>query len=120
MGERLAFRRALHLNDATVFGHYHIHIGFRGGIFHVLQIANGFAINDTNGNGGHHSLHWVGFEFTGSNQLVQRIGQRNAGAGNGRGTGTAIGLQHIAIERNGELASAFRSTAARSARAIKR
>ena len=107
MGERLAFGRALHLNDATVFGHHHVHIGFRGGIFHVLQIANGFTINNTDGDGGNHALHRVGLQFTGSDQLVQRIGQRDAGAGDGSGAGTAVGLQHIAVERNGELAQRF-------------
>jgi hypothetical protein len=48
VGERLAFCRTLHLNDATIFGHHHVHVGFRGGIFNVFQIAKRFAINDAN------------------------------------------------------------------------
>ena len=107
MGERLAFCRPLHLNNAAIFGHHHVHVGFRCGIFDVLQIANGFAVNDTNGHRGNHPLHWVGFQLAGCHQFVQRIGQRHAGPGNRRRTGAAIGLQHIAVECDGEFTQRF-------------
>ena len=107
MGERLAFRRTLHLNDAAIFGHHHVHIGFRRGIFNVFQIANRFAIHDAYGDRRHHSFHRVGFQLTGRDQLIQRIGQRHAGSGDRRGTGAAVCLQHIAVQSDGELTQRF-------------
>ena len=52
MGKRLTFRSALHLNNTAIFGHHHVHVGLRGGVFDVLQIADGFAIYDTDGDRG--------------------------------------------------------------------
>ena len=107
MGERLAFCRTLHLNDATIFGHHHVHVGFRGRVFDVLQIADGFAINDPNRDRRHHPFHRVSFQLAGRHQLIQRVGQRHAGTGNRRGTSTAVSLDNIAVQRNGELTQRF-------------
>ncbi len=45
MGKRLTFRSALHLNTA-IFGHHHVHVGLRGGVFDVprSQMASPFTI----------------------------------------------------------------------------
>lgn len=120
MGKRLTFRSALHLNNTAIFGHHHVHVGLRGGVFDVLQIADGFAIYDTDGDRGHHPFHRIGFQLAGGDQLIQRIGQRHAGTGNGGGAGAAVGLQYIAVESNREFAQRFQVNRQRSARAIRR
>ncbi|MNH26968.1 hypothetical protein D3C79_870550 [compost metagenome] len=107
MAERLTLGGALHLDHAAIFHHHHVHIGFCGRIFHILQIAQCFAANDTDRNCGNHPFHRVGFQFTGGNQRIQRIGQRHTGTGDGSGTGAAIGLQHIAVQGDGELTELF-------------
>ncbi len=107
MGERLALGGALHLDHAAIFGHHHVHIGFGGGVFNILQIAQRFAVDDAYGDRRHHPFHWVGLQLTRGDQLVQRICQRHACAGNGGGTGTAVGLDDVAVEGNGELTQRF-------------
>ena len=107
MGERLAFCRPLYFNNAPVFGHHHVHVRFSGRVLNVFQIANCFAVNNTDRNRGYHPFHRVGFQLAARNQLIQRICQCNACPGNRSGARAAISLEHVAVQRNGELTQRF-------------
>ncbi len=39
MAERLAFRGTLYFNNAAVFSHHDVHVGFCGGMFSIFRIA---------------------------------------------------------------------------------
>ena len=117
MGERLAFCRTLHLNDATVFGHHHVHVGFCGGIFNVFQIAKRFTVNDTRQKPRQPCLSLGWFSACRPQPVCSGIGQRHAGTGNRRGTRTAVSLNHVAVQRNGEFAEDFQINGRRAAHA---
>ncbi|MNP00311.1 hypothetical protein D3C76_921000 [compost metagenome] len=104
MGEGLGLGGALHLYDATVFGHHHVHVGLGGGIFHVLQIADGFALIHADGDGRDHLLERALLEHALLDHPVQRIHQGHAGACDGGGAGAAVGLQHVTVHSDGVLA----------------
>ena len=104
MGEGFGLRGALHLDDATIFGHHHVHVGLGGGVFDVLQIADCLPFEHADGDGCDHLLERALFDQPLLHHPVQRIHQRHAGPGDGGGTGTAVGLQHVAVNGNGVLA----------------
>ncbi len=104
MGKGLGLRGALHLDDATILGHHHVHVGLGGGIFNVLQIADCFPFVHADGDGRDHLLERALLDQSLRHHPVQGIHQRHAGTGNGSSAGAAIGLQHVTVHRDGVLA----------------
>lgn len=104
MTERRTFCRTLDFNHPSVINHDHIHIGFCRRILDIFQITTRLAVHDTDRNGGNHGFQRAGFQLTFRDHLIQGISQCHTGATDRSGTGTAVSLDNITVEGDGELA----------------
>jgi hypothetical protein len=87
--------------------HDHVQVGVGGKIFLVVEIEHGIRAEHADRNRGDMAMNRVALELAGIEQLVNGIDQRHVGAGDRGGAGAAIGLDHIAVERDGALAQGF-------------
>ncbi|MNT29307.1 hypothetical protein D3C72_1650390 [compost metagenome] len=82
----------------AVAGHHHVHVGFAAGVFLVVEIQQRHAVDDADRNRRHVLAQRVFAELAGGQQAVDGIGQRDVGTGDAGGAGTAVGLDHVAID----------------------
>src|SRR5258705_8836797 len=104
LGERNFLGRALHLDDPSGAGHDEIGIGVGLGILGIVEVEHRRAVGDAAGNGGDMVAQRVGLEHVAGLHPGDAIVQRDPGAGNGRRARSAIGLDHVAIDRDLPLA----------------
>ena len=102
--ERRPFSRALHFNESSVAGAYHIHVHFGLRVFVVLEIEQRRAVNDAHTNGGNFADDGSFLDPLFFQQSRAGNGERDVRTGDCRGARAAVCLQHIAIERDRALA----------------
>ena len=102
--ECVTFGRALHFDEAAAIVHDHVHVGLGAGILGVVEIEHRHARADADRHGRHLAVQRRGSDEPLREQRVAGIGERHVSAGNRRGARAAVGLQHIAVERDGAFA----------------
>ena len=103
--ERVAFGRALHLDEAAAVVHDDVHVGLGAGILGVVEIEHRHArrrCRPTPRRPGRES----GCRACSAvaHERIARVGERDVAAGDRGRARAAVGLQHVAIERDGALA----------------
>ena len=58
--KRMAFGRALHLDEAAADIHHHVHVRFGAGVLGVVQVEHGHAAVDAHRDGGDLPVHRIG------------------------------------------------------------
>src|SRR5699024_5950365 len=101
-----AFGRALHFDELTAAGDHHVHIGLGAYVFFVRQVQHGPAVDDADADGGDRvAEHLLVLRYGAVGPApLDRIGEGYVSAGNGGGAGSAVGLEHIAVQHDGVLA----------------
>src|SRR6266404_1071422 len=105
--KRVAFRSALNLDECAAAVHDHVHIGFRIRILRVVQIEHRRPAVDAHGNGGYLAMQRICIQNALFQERIDGVGERDEPAGDGRGAGSAIRLQHVAIHGDRALAQAL-------------
>ena len=104
-GEGGALAGALHLDQGADLGRDDIHVDAGPRVLLVGQVEPDPTVDDTDRDGGDLAGQRIRVgQPTGDPQEVHRVGQRDVRAGDRRRAGAAVGLQHVAVERDGVLA----------------
>ena len=120
--EGVALGRALHLDEAAAVVHHHVHVGVAAGVLGVVEVEHRLRRGrcrprprrPRRGSG-------RAARSPRACAARDRVAQRDVGAGDRRGAGAAVGLQHVAVEGDACARRArARSTQARSERPIRR
>ena len=101
------FRRRLGLDQASIGGLDHIHIDFGLRVFFITEIEQRRAFDDADGSGGDELFHGRLGQRSGFDQGFERDGEGHRRAGDGSGTRSAVGLDHVAVEDDGTLAKSL-------------
>src|SRR3954468_6936462 len=104
LGERSFLGRALHLDDPSIAGHDEIGVGVGFGVLGIVEVEHRRAVGNAAGDGGHVVAQRLGLEHVARLHPGDATVQRHPGAGNGRRARSAIGLDHVAIDRDLPLA----------------
>src|SRR5471032_425686 len=100
-----AFGGALHFDETTAAGHYHVQVSLGSRVFQVVEIQHRLALVHAHRYGSDHLLERVaGFQAATLLDHFQRINQGHHGAGDGGSAGAAVGLDHVAIDVQGHVA----------------
>src|SRR5436190_23301207 len=99
-GKRRLLRGALHLDDAAVAGHDEIGVGVGFRILGIVEIEHRRALIDTAGDRRDIVAQHLRLEHVARLHPADAVGQRHPGAGDGGGAGAAVGLDHVAIDRD--------------------
>ena len=118
--ERNRFCGALDFDDATLAGHDKVSVGVGTAVFDVVEIENGAATVEASGDCGDVVAQHFSLQHVARFHPLQAIVQGNPGAGNGGGSGAAVGLDDVAVDGIWRSPSALRSTTARNARPMRR
>src|SRR5450830_365622 len=103
--ERRAFGGALDFDETTGAGHDDVQVGLGCRVFQVVQVEHRLALVHAHRYRGDHLLERA-TALQAATLLDHRQGvdQSNHGAGDGRGAGAAVGLDHIAVDIQGHIA----------------
>ena len=102
--EGASLARALQLNELALFVHDDVHIHLRAAVFLIAQIDAGRIIHHADGNCRDLMRNRRAQELALVQQLADRAHERHHCAGNRRGARSAVGLQHVAVQRDGTFA----------------
>ena len=103
-GKRGVFAGALHFDKGVVGEHGDVHVDVRVDVFGIIEIDDGHALDDADADGGD----LVGQRLGGGGEEAglagggDGVGDGDPGAGDGGGAGAAVGLEHVAIDEEGE------------------
>ena len=102
--KRVTFGGALHFDEAAAVVHDDVHVGLGVGIFGVVEIQHRHARPDADRHRSDLAVNRAFAQHAFANQRVDRVDQRDVAAGDRRRARAAVGLQHVAIERDGAFA----------------
>ena len=102
--ERVAFRRTLHFDKAAAVVHHDVHVGIAVAVFGVIEIEHRRAAVNADGNRGDRSVDRIAFQQFLRLEPIDRIDERHICAGDRSGPRAAVGLDHVAIQRDGAFA----------------
>ena len=102
--ERRAFGGALHLDEAAGPGHDDVHVGVAARVLDVLEIEHRRAVDDADRDRRDEVADRRARELALPDQPRHRVVRGDEGAGDRGGTGAAVGLHDVAVERDGALA----------------
>src|SRR6202043_363742 len=105
--ERCLLRGALYLDNAAVAGHDKIGVGIGLRILGVVEVEHRRAVIDAAGDRGDIVAQHVALDHAAGFHPGDAVGERDPGAGDRGGAGAAIGLQHVAVDRDLALAEGF-------------
>ena len=98
---------ALHLDEVAGAGADDVHVDVGDDVLLVAQVQPRLAADDADADRRHRALqHRLGrpAELAPAGQPLHRVVQRHVRAGDRRGAGAAVGLQHVAVDDDGVLA----------------
>ena len=104
LGERDLLRGALHLDDPPGAGHHEIGVGVGFRILGVVEIEHRRAVADAAGDRRHVVAQRIVAEHVARLHPGDAIVQRDPAAGDRGGAGAAVGLDHVAVDRDLPLA----------------
>ncbi len=103
--ERRAFCSTLDFDEAASAGHYHVQVSLGSRVFQVVEVEYRLTLVHADRNGADHLFQRVAtFQATALFDHFQGIDQSDHGTGDGRGTSAAVGLDHVAIDVQGDVA----------------
>ena len=85
-------------------GHDDVHVGVAGGVLDVLEVEQRRALDDADRDGGDEVADRRALDRAAREQPGDGVVRGDEGAGDGGGARAAVGLQHVAVERDGALA----------------
>ena len=100
----MALGRALQFDEAAAVVHHQVHVGVAVAVLGVVQVQHRRAAVDAHRDRGHRAVDRIALDLVARLQPVHRIHQRHVGAGDGGGAGSAVGLQHVAVQGDGAFA----------------
>ena len=100
----MALGRALQLDEATTIGHHDVHVGLGLGVLGVVEIEHRRPFVQPDRHRRDLPVQRAAGQLAPRQQPRNGIRQRDVGTGDRRRARTAIGLQHVAIERDGAFA----------------
>src|SRR5688572_7043129 len=100
----MAFGRALQFDETAAVVHHHVHVGVAVAVLGIVEVEHRHALVDAGRYRGDRAHDRVAADVATRLQPADRIAQRHVGAGDRRGAGAAVGLQHVAVERDGAFA----------------
>jgi hypothetical protein len=95
--EIMFFASCLNFDKATRTGHDNIHVDLGVAIFGVVEIENDLIFEEADTDGGDGGAEGISGHAPSDLQAFDSSAQSKAGSGDGRGTGAAVGREHIAI-----------------------
>jgi hypothetical protein len=95
--EIMFFASCLNFDKATRTGHDYIHVDLGVPIFGVIQIENDLIFEEADTDGGNGGAEGISGHAPSDLQAFDSSAQSEAGSGDGRGAGAAVGREHIAI-----------------------
>ena len=98
------FAGALHLHESSGAAHHDVHVHLGLHVLGVLEIGAYFAVDHADAHGCHPPLHGRRLDAIRLHHPVERIHHRHARAGDRRRARAAVGLQHVAVHLERELA----------------
>src|SRR4029450_10689591 len=102
------FARPLNLDELAAAGHYHVHIDVGGHVLRIIEVQHRFATNDSHADCGDAITEG---EAAGIGQVLlyaaERIDQGNERPGDTCSARAAVGLEHVAIDRDRTLAESI-------------
>jgi hypothetical protein len=104
LGEGGLLSGRLDLNNAAAVGQDEVGVGVGVGVLLVVEVQDRGAGNDAAGHRRDLTGHRAGLEDVHRQQVAERQGKRDPGAGDGGAAGAAIGVQHVAVQRDRHLA----------------
>src|SRR5262245_28472714 len=102
--ERRALARALHLDEAALAGHHHVHVHVGAGILDIVEVDARVALHEADRDRSDRVLERGPRELVLVREPHERIVQRHERAVDRGGARAAIGLEHVAVERDRALA----------------
>ena len=102
--ERVALGRALDLDEGGAVLHHHVHVGLGLRVLDVVEVEHRRAAADADRHGRHLPVQRRGGERAARDERGAGVGERDIAAGDRRGARAAVGLQHVAVERDGAFA----------------
>src|SRR5918995_1499868 len=105
--ERVAFGRALDFHEGASAVHDHVHVRFALRVPGVVEIEHGHARHDAGRHSRDLAMHWIRTHRTAHEEFLARLSEANVSPGDRSRARAAVGLQHVAVNRNGALAERF-------------
>jgi hypothetical protein len=102
--ERGALGRSLELHVAALRRHHHVHVDVSGGVLRVGQVAHRDATDHADADRRAEGGERVRLEVAGGDAAGERVVQGEVAARDCGGAGTAVGLQHVAVDHHLALA----------------
>src|SRR5690606_14957330 len=106
--EGMALRGALQLDETAAVVHHHVHVRVAVHVLGVVEVQHRHAAVDADRDRRHRAedrrTAGAGLHLAAPHQHVHGIYQCDVGAGDRRGAGAAVGLDHVAIEGDRALA----------------
>ena len=94
----------LHLDEATVAGHHHVHVDGRGRIFLVVEVEQRLAVHDADADRRDGVEERQLVEAQRLLELLRHLVHGHVGAADARRARAAVGLEHVAVDGDGALA----------------
>ena len=95
---------ALHFNESAFAAHHDVHVDVGAHILSVLEVGAHFAVDHADAHGGHAPFDGRRLDAAGGDHPLKGIDDRHGGAGDCGRARAAVGLQHVTVELDGELA----------------
>ena len=105
--ERVAFRRALDLDEPTGVVHHHVHVGLRLGVLGVVEIQHRLSLADAHRDRRDRTVDRVAAGASPRGQAGDGVHQGDVPAGDRGGARPAVGLNHVAVDDHGALPERF-------------
>ena len=103
-GEGAALAGSLQLDEFAFLVHHQVHVHLSPAVLGIAQVTAGRIVHHAHGNCRHLMCQRALQQLSFLHQPVNSEGQGHHRAGDGRGAGAAVGLQHIAVQGDGALA----------------
>ena len=120
VAERPMFRSALDFHEASIAGHDDVEVDTRPDIFDIVEVENRSPVHDADTDGRHTLCEDLARIDTEWHQRLYRIDQGDKPARDAQRPRAAIGLQHVAVDRDRAWAEGSWSITARKLRPISR
>jgi hypothetical protein len=99
--ERGFFAAALEFDETLVIGHNEVHIDLSIDVFGVAEIEEGRILDHSDTDSGDGVEEWVFCDFLSLDEALDGEGEGDEAAGDGGGSGAAVGLEDVAIDPDG-------------------
>ena len=104
VGKGPSLARALQFDELAPLVHHQVHIGLGAAVLLIAQVQHGPSVHHAHADGRHLRDDGIVLDQPVLHELVNRHHQRHIRARDGRRARAAVGLQNVAVQRDGALA----------------